>query len=140
MAGEGAEFDFEGNPNTHARGGGSYKDADGDGKITHAEAVGGDHNPVSSRWLAQASQVDISTAHPFPSCTMHPEPCTSHPAPAVNVAYRTGTPNCGARGSLCHLTASQVGDDEFEDQIDKDEQKKDLGALEAAKMAIKFLE
>ena len=35
----------------------------------------------------------------------------------------------------------QVGDDEYEnDHIDKEEQKKDLGALEAAKMAIKFLD
>ncbi len=30
----------------HDRGGGNYKDADGDGHITHDEAVGGDHNPV----------------------------------------------------------------------------------------------
>ena len=39
---------------------------------------------------------------------------------------------CGAR---------QVGDDEYGGEvIDKDEAKKDLGALEAAKMAIKFLD
>jgi hypothetical protein len=33
-----------------------------------------------------------------------------------------------------------VGDDEYEGQIDAEEKKKDLGALEAAKMAIKFLD
>lgn len=31
----------------HDRGGGNYHDGDGDGVITHDEAVGGDHNPVS---------------------------------------------------------------------------------------------
>eukprot|EP01043_Picozoa_sp_COSAG02_P027901 COSAG02_NODE_1666_length_11424_cov_5.733245_8_plen_174_part_00 len=35
----------------------------------------------------------------------------------------------------------QVGDDEYQnDQLDESEKKKDLGALEAAKMAIKFLD
>ena len=33
-----------------------------------------------------------------------------------------------------------VGDDEYEGQINQEEAKKDLGALEAAKMAIKFLD
>eukprot|EP01043_Picozoa_sp_COSAG02_P027902 COSAG02_NODE_1666_length_11424_cov_5.733245_9_plen_84_part_00 len=36
----------------HDRGGGNYKDADGDGHITHDEAVGGDHNPVREAALA----------------------------------------------------------------------------------------
>ena len=61
-----------------SRGGGNYVDANGDGKLTHDEAVGGDHNPV--------------------------------------------------------------GDDEFEDHFDMEKAKEDLGALEAAKMAIKFLD
>ena len=30
----------------HDRGGGNYKDADGDGKISYQEAVGDDGNPV----------------------------------------------------------------------------------------------
>jgi hypothetical protein len=34
---------------THARGGGAYKDPDGDGHISHNEAVGGDGNPVRAR-------------------------------------------------------------------------------------------
>ena len=36
---------------------------------------------------------------------------------------------------------TQVGDDEYQnDQLDESEKQKDLGALEAAKMAIKFLD
>ena len=49
---------------------------------------------------------------------------------------------CCGRGELTGRPprCPQVGDDEYEDKIDKDEAKKDLGALEAAKMAIKFLD
>ena len=73
-----AKFDFDGQVDSHDRGGGNYADTNGDGKISHSEAQGGDHNPV--------------------------------------------------------------GDDEYETGVDEEKEKQDLGALEAAKMAIKFLE